>query len=419
MKRLGRIITGSFAAALLSTGAPCTVWAQDVAVRGEQVWTMGPQGVIADGVVVIEDGAISAVGPASSVTIPANMRVMEAAIVTPGLIDAHSTVGLTGYLNQPDDQDQLDSTSPVQPHLRAIDAYNPHDRLVQWVRELGTTTLHTGHGPGALVSGQTMVVKTRGNTVDAALVEDGTMIVANLGAWALDREGSPGTRAKQMAMLRQALVAPQNLGEVEGNEDADEGRGDYGEPGDGRVLVEEAFASVIRRERPLLITAHRAQDIQSALRLAEEFDINVVIDGAADAHMMLDELREAGVSVILHPTMARNEGELENAAFTTAAVLAEAGIPFALQSAYEAYVPKTRVVLWEAGFAAGNGLARQDALASITIDAARIIGMDDRIGSLEVGKHGDVALFDGDPFEYTSHVTGVVIEGEIVSNAVR
>ena len=393
MKRLGRIITGSFAAALLSTGAPCTVWAQDVAVRGEQVWTMGPQGVIADGVVVIEDGAISAVGPASSVTIPANMRVMEAAIVTPGLIDAHSTVGLTGYLNQPDDQDQLDSTSPVQPHLRAIDAYNPHDRLVQWVRELGTTTLHTGHGPGALVSGQTMVVKTRGNTVDAALVEDGTMIVANLGAWALDREGSPGTRAKQMAMLRQALVAPQNLGEVDGNEneDADEGRGNYGEPGDGRDLVKEAFASVIRGERPLLITAHRAQDIQSALRLAEEFDIDVLIDGAADAHMMLDELREAGVSVILHPTMARNEGELENAAFTTAAVLAEAGIPFALQSAYEAYVPKTRVVLWEAGFAAGNGLAREDALASITIDAARIIGMDDRIGSLEVGKHGDVA----------------------------
>ena len=390
-------------------------------MRGEQVWTMGPQGVIADGVVVIEDGAISAVGPASSVTIPANMRVMEAAIVTPGLIDAHSTVGLTGYLNQPDDQDQLDSTSPVQPHLRAIDAYNPHDRLVQWVRELGTTTLHTGHGPGALVSGQTMVVKTRGNTVDAALVEDGTMIVANLGAWALDREGSPGTRAKQMAMLRQALVAPQNLGEVDGNEneDADEGRGNYGEPGDGRDLVKEAFASVIRGERPLLITAHRAQDIQSALRLAEEFDIDVLIDGAADAHMMLDELREAGVSVILHPTMARNEGELENAAFTTAAVLAEAGIPFALQSAYEAYVPKTRVVLWEAGFAAGNGLAREDALASITIDAARIIGMDDRIGSLEVGKHGDVALFDGDPFEYTSHVTGVVIEGEIVSNAVR
>ncbi len=417
MTNFAKIVTGSFAAALLSTSA----MAQDIAVRGQQVWTMGPQGVIENGVVVIEDGEISAVGPATTVTIPAGMRVLEAPIVTPGLVDAHSTVGLTGYLNQPDDQDQLDDSSPVQPHLRAIDAYNPHDRLVQWLRELGITTVHTGHGPGALVSGQTMVVKTVGNTVDEALVEDGTMVVANLGSWALDRESSPGTRAKQIAMLRQALLTAQSGGEEwEGdeNESEDEDKDEDAERG-SRNLVNEAFETVIRGERPLLVTANRAQDIQSALRLADEFGITVIIDGAADAHMMLDELREAGVSVVLHPTMARNEGELENAAFTTASVLAEAGIPFALQSGYEAYVPKSRVVLWEAGFAAGNGLPRENALASITINAARIIGMDDRIGSLEVGKHGDVALFNGDPFEYTSHVTGVVIEGVQVSDAVR
>ncbi|RJY09158.1 amidohydrolase family protein [Aurantiacibacter aquimixticola] len=399
-------LIGAFAAALLST----TAFAQDVAVRGGQVWTMGPQGVITDGVVVIEDGRITAVGPAASTAIPQGMEVLTAPVVTPGLVDAHSTVGLTGYLNQPDDQDQLDDSAPVQPHLRAIDAYNPHDRLVQWVRELGTTTLHTGHGPGALVSGQTMVVKTRGNTVEEALVEDGTMIAANLGAWALD-ESSPGTRAKQMAMLRQALVAAQSGGSDEEDDDAENsGR---------RDLMNEAFQSVLRGETPLLITANRMQDMQSALRLAEEFDITVVIDGAADAHMMLDELREAGVSLTLHPTMARNSGELENAALTTAAVLAEAGVPFALQSGYEAYVPKTRVVLWEAGYAAGNGLAPQDALASVTIDAARIIGMDSRVGSLEVGKDGDVAMFDGDPFEYVTPVTGVVIEGEVVSRARR
>jgi len=398
-KFAGKIAAG-LAAALLSS----TAMAQDVAVRGGQVWTMGPQGVIADGVVVIEGGQITAVGPASDVAIPQGMEVLTAPIVTPGLVDAHSTVGLTGYLNQSDDQDQLDDSAPVQPHLRAIDAYNPHDRLVQWVRELGVTTLHTGHGPGALVSGQTMVVKTKGNTVDAALVEDGTMIAANLGAWSLDRDSSPGTRAKQMAMLRQALLGAQGSRE---DEDRD------------RDLVNEAFIAVIEGETPLMITANRMQDMQSALRLAEEFEIIVVLDGAADAHMMLDELREAGVSVILHPTMARHSGELENAAFTTAAVLAEADIPFALQSGYEAYVPKTRVVLWEAGFAAANGLAPVDALASVTIDAARLIGMDDRVGSLEVGKDGDVAMFDGDPFEYTSHVTGVVIEGEVVSRAVR
>ncbi len=405
MKTIAQTFAAGLAAALLST----TAFAQDVAIRGAQVWTMGPQGVIADGVVVIEDGRITAVGPAADIAIPQGIEVLEAPIVTPGLIDAHSTVGLTGYLNQSDDQDQLDDSAPVQPHLRAIDAYNPHDRLVQWVRELGVTTLHTGHGPGALVSGQTMVVKTRGNTVDAALVEDGTMIAANLGAWALDRESSPGTRAKQMAMLRQALTAAQ--GDTETEDD------DEGEPVSD--LVRRAFVQVVEGDTPLMITANRAQDMQSAIRLAEEFGITLVLDGAADAHLMLDELREWGGAVILHPTMARNEGELENAAFTTAAVLAEAGVPFALQSGYEAYVPKTRVVLWEAGFAAGNGLSAEDALASVTIDAAEIIGMADRIGSLEVGKDGDVALFDGDPFEFTSHVTGVVIEGEVVSTAVR
>ncbi|WP_271076985.1 amidohydrolase family protein [Aurantiacibacter sp. MUD61] len=414
MNALVKTFAAAATAALLST----TALAQDIAVRGEQVWTMGPQGVITDGVVVIEDGRITAVGPASDVAIPQGMEVLTAPIVTPGLVDAHSTVGLTGYLNQSDDQDQLDDSAPVQPHLRAIDAYNPHDRLVQWARELGITTVHTGHGPGALISGQTMIVKTTGNTVEAALVEDGTMIVGNLGTWALNRNGgAPGTRARQMAMLRQALLAAQGGADPE-EDHLGPGERDEDNPG-RRNLEEEAFRSVLRGETPLLITAHRQQDIQTALRLADEFDIEVIIDGAADAHLMLDELREWGGMVILHPTMARNEGELENAAFTTAAVLAEAGIPFALQSGYEAYVPKTRVVLWEAGFAVANGLSPEDGLASITIDAARIIGADDRVGSLEVGKDGDVAMFDGDPFEYTSHVTGVVIEGEVVSTAAR
>ena len=414
MKSLASI--AALAVALLST----TAFAQDVAVRGEQVWTMGPQGVIADGVVVIEDGRITAVGPAASTAIPQGMEVLTAPVVTPGLVDAHSTVGLTGYLNQSDDQDQLDDSEPIQPHLRAIDAYNPHDRLVQWVRELGTTTLHTGHGPGALVSGQTMIVKTRGNTVEEALVEDGTMIAANLGAWALSSDGSPGTRARQMAMLRQALLSAQDGMPAidEDDDDDDDANVDATEAG-ARDLSVEAFRAVLRREMPLMITANRLQDMQSALRLAEEFDIDVVLDGAADAPLMLDALRESGASVILHPTMARNSGETENLSMTTAAVLAEAGVPFALQSGYEAYVPKTRVVLWEAGMAVANDLAPQAALASITIDAARLIGLEDRVGSLEVGKDGDVAMFDGDPFEFVTHVTGVVIEGEVVSRMVK
>jgi len=125
--------------------------------------------------------------------------------------------------------------------------------------------------------------------------------------------------------------------------------------------------------------------------------------------------------VIVHPTMRRagGGGETENLSFETAATLAKAGIPIALQSGYESYVPKTRVVLFEAGLAAAHGLSFPQALAAITIDAAKIIGVADRVGSLEVGKDADIAIFDGDPFEYTTHCTGVMIDGQVMSTEPR
>ncbi|WP_217905173.1 amidohydrolase family protein [Altererythrobacter lutimaris] len=384
-------------------------WAQDIAVRGETLYTMAGE-PIADGIVVIEDGMISAVGPASSTPMPSGMQVMTAKVVTPGLVDAHSTVGLSGYLNQPHDQDQLEKSSPIQPELRAIDAYNPKERLVQWVRELGVTTLHTGHGPGALISGQTMIVKTTGETVDDAVVVPRAMVAANLGSWALDNSGkAPGTRSKQIALLRGALVKAQNAANAPAKKDAPA----------KRDLMVEAMRDVLDGKVPLMVTAWRAQDILSALRLKEEFGIELVIDGAADAYLVIDELREAGVSVILHPPRARQFGDLENASFDTGAKLRDAGIPFAYQSGFEAYVPKTRVVLWEAAVGAANGLGMEDALKAITIDAAALIGVSEKVGSLEVGKHGDVAMFNGDPFETTNFVTGVVIEGVVVSNEAR
>ena len=168
-----------------------------------------------------------------------------------------------------------------------------------------------------------------------------------------------------------------------------------------------------------MITAHRAQDINNALRLAREFNMEVWLDGGAEAYLLVDEIKQAGVPVIVHPTMIRPNGEYENFSFETAATLAKAGIPIALQAGYEAYVPKTRVVLFEAGMAAANGLSFQQALNAITIDAARLLKIDDRVGSLEVGKDGDVALYDGDPFEYTSHCIGVIINGKVVSEIKR
>jgi Imidazolonepropionase and related amidohydrolases len=166
---------------------------------------------------------------------------------------------------------------------------------------------------------------------------------------------------------------------------------------------------------PALITAHRAHDIQAALRLQEEFGFDLILDGASEAYLVTGEIAEAGVPVILHPTMARPSGTTQNAAFTTAAALHEAGVPVAIQSGWEPYVPKTRIVLYEAAIAVANGLPRRAALASVTSTPAQILGHDG-IGTLAPGQTADLALFDGDPFEYTTHVCTVLSGGQVVSD---
>jgi imidazolonepropionase-like amidohydrolase len=394
-------------AAILACGWP--VAAEPLAIVGETVYTM-TGAPIRNGVVLVRDGKIERVG--ASLPIPGGTRVLRAKVVTPGLIDARTVVGLAGYLNQPHDQDQLERSEAIQPELRAIDAYNPREDLVAWIRELGVTTIHTGHAPGALVPGQTMIVKTRGDSVEEALVRPLAMVAVALGEAGLAPERkAPGTRPKEIAMLRAELVKAQEYARRR------EIAPDDKKP--GRDLGLEVLGQVLRREVPLLVHAHRSRDILAALRVGEEFDIDIVLDGAAEAYLVTDQIKAAGVPVILHPTMARAGGDTENLSFETAAALRRAGIPFALQSGFEGYVPKTRVVLFEAAIAAANGLTLEQALASVTVDAATLLGIADRVGSIAAGKDADLALFDGDPFEYTTHVTHVVIDGKVVSEEAR
>ena len=383
-----------------------------VAVRGETVHTMAGA-AIRDGVVLVgANGRIERVGPASQVNIPAGYRTLTAKVVTPGLIDAHSVVGLAGALNQPHEQDQLDRTNAIQPALRAIDAYNARESLVEYLRTFGVTTVHTGHGPGALMAGQTMVVKTRGESVAEALVDSVTMLAMTLGPEVAENyDRRPGTRAKGVALVRAQLIKAQDYARK--MKDADVSK----RP--ARDLDLDMLSLVLNGDVPALITAQHVSEILAALRLKDEFGLKLVLDGAAESYLLIDEIRRANVPVILHPTMARHSGTLANATFETAKKLRDAGITVALQSGFEGYVPKTRVVLFEAAMAAAYGLTFEQALATITIDAARVLGLERRIGSLETGKDGDLVLFDGDPFEYTSHVCGVIIEGRVVSEQCR
>lgn len=396
--KTSKILIASLVALLFST----VLAFGQVAVKGEMVWTMNGD-PIKDGVVLVKDGKIEAVGPAANVKIPSNYKVISAKVVTPGLIDAHTVVGLNGYLNQPHDQMALDGSSPIQPELRAIDSYYAMETLVGWIRGFGVTTIHTGHQPSSLVSGQTMIAKTLGKSVENDTVVQTAMIAVTLGPAALNQGGkAPGTRAKQIAMLRAELVKAQAA-----------------KPDAARDLKTEMWKKVLAREVPLLVTAEKAIDIMNALRLAKEFKIKIVLDGASEATQVLAEIKESGFPVIVHPTMARPGGDRDSLSMETAGKLRAAGIPVALQSGYEGYVPKTRIVLWEAAMAAANGLKYSDALGSITIDAAKILGIDTKVGSLAAGKDADIAMYDGDPFEFTTHCIGTMINGTVVSDVVR
>ena len=405
MRRITLLLAGLFAIA----GAQ----AQDIAVKAERLHTAAGS-AIDNGVVVIRDGKIVAVGEQNRVRIPDGIEVLEAAVVTPGLIDAHSVVGLAGYLNQPHDQDQLERSEAIQPELRAIDAYNAREALVAWLRGHGVTTVHTGHAPGEIISGQTMIAKTYGDTVAESVIRPVAMVAATLGEGVITEgiEGrmSPGNRSKAIAMLRSELIRAREYSEKFAAAKKDD---DKETP--ARDLRLEALASVLAGDTPLLVTVHRHNDIVTALRVADEFDIELVLDGAAEAYLVVDEIKAAGVPVLIHPSMTRAYGEKENLSFTTAQTLIDAGIPVAFQSGYESYVPKTRVVLFEAAIPLMHGMAFETALAAVTIEAAKILGIDDSVGSIEKGKDGDLALFDGDPFEYTSHAIGTVINGKLVN----
>lgn len=397
-----------FGALLLACALRADESTMPVAIHGDVVYTMDGE-PIRDGLVLVRDGKITFVGSAKDTAYAADHRVLRAKVVTPGLIDARATVGLSGILNQSEDQDMLEKSSAMQPELRAIDAYNPRDPLVAYVRSFGVTTINTGHAPGMLISGQTMITKTHGRTADEDVIKPAAMIAASLGSNGTTSEAgkTPGTRSKAVALLRAELIKAQAYVTKLAAEDESK------RP--ARDLRLETLARALDGSQTLLITAHRQQDILSAIRVAQEFNLRIILDGASDAPLILDEIQAAGFPIILHPTMARSFGDQENLSMETAAKLKAAGIPFALQSGYENYVPKTRIVLFEAAVAAANGLAFNDALACVTIDAAELLGIADRTGSLIVGKDADLALYDGDPFEYTTHCTATLIDGAIYS----
>ena len=383
-----------------------TTWAQNsnnsYIIDAESIH-IGTGKLLSNGRILVNKGIIQAIGTQYEIDAPGGAVRLEAQVVTPGFIDAHTVVGLAGYLNDPgSDQDQLDRSNAIQPELRALDAYNPEEPLVAHLRNHGITTIQTGHAPGAIVSGQSLIIKTNAQRAEQALVHE-SMLTFSLGGVISGAFSKPGTRAKAMAMIRQELHKAKEYAHKRAAGTLS-----------STDLGMEALADLLDGQTQALVSVHKAQDILTALRLQKEFNFPMVLDGVAEIYLVLDQVKESGVPVVIHPTMLRATGEAVNVSMETAALLAREGIPFAFQSGHENYVPKTRVILFEAGVAVNNGLSSRLAVQHLSLYAAQLLGIDQRVGSLEVGKDADLVLFNGDPFEYTTTVDLVMIDGQLM-----
>jgi imidazolonepropionase-like amidohydrolase len=378
--------------------APATPVEGKFVILANRVHTVSG-GTIEGCVIIVEKGKITAVGKKSDVKVPTDAKQIWANDVTPGLIDAHSCVGLTGALNIPADQDQDEASDPNQADLRALDGFNPDEPLLEYLRQTGVTVIHAVPGRVNVIAGQTGVFRTAGKTAPQMALKFPAGLLVNLGETPKSTYPSKGplTRMAVANLVRTAFAQAR----------------DAAKPASGKVEVLKPF---VRGELPVYFSAHRADDILTGLRLADEFKLKPVLDLATEAYLVGDRIAQAKVPVVVHPTMQRAGSSMEtlNSQVANAAALADRGVNVTIGTGYEGYVPKTRVLRHEAAMAAVNGLGRERALRAVTLDAAKLLGIADRFGSIEVGKAADLVLYDGDPFEHATHVTFTLIDGQVV-----
>jgi imidazolonepropionase-like amidohydrolase len=389
-------------------GAPSLTEApKKAAILAGRIHTVA-SGTIEDGIILVEDGKIKAIGKQIDIPLPKGFPVVTAAVVTPGLIDAHSVVALSGSLNSKKaDQDQDELSDPNQADLRVLDSFNPNEPLLQFVREHGVTVLHALPGRANVIAGQTGIFRTHGRTAEQMKIRFPAGVLVNLGEVPKTTYPGklPGTRMGTANLVRTALTSAQSYAQKKQTAK---------EP-PAPNLKHEALELVLKKKIPLIFSAHRADDLMTALRIAKEYDLQTMLSLATEGYLIPEAIQAAKVPVIVHPTMQRpSTPETFNGHLGNAAFLVERKIPVAISTAFEGYVPKTRVLRYEAAIAMVNGLGFDGALRSITLDAAKILGIDDQYGSIAAGKVADLVLYDGDPFEHSTHVTHTILGGRVI-----
>lgn len=360
-----------------------------------------------DGYLEIADGKIVAVGDMKDCP-KTEEEILDArgSLVMPGIIEAHCHMGITEEKKGMEGDDCNENVDPVTPWLRAIDAINPMDAAFNDALQAGITSAMIGPGSANVVGGQFVFVKTHGRCIDNMIVKaPAAMKVAFGENPKVNYSGqgtSPSTRMAIAAMLREELSkAVAYMEKQEKN-------------GDGEKNFRyECWLPVLRGEIPLKAHAHRADDILTAVRIAKEFHLRMTIDHCSEGHLVMEELKAAGFPAIVGPDMAsRNKIEVQNMAFKTAGLLAGHGILTAITTDHP--VSKIQFLPICAGLAVKAGMAPEEGLRSITINAAKICGVSDRVGSLRPGKDADIAILTGNPMEIFSETLYTLIDGKIV-----
>ena len=341
-----------------------------------------------------------------------NMEVIDVkgAWVMPGIIEAHCHIGLSEEGIRFEGDDINEATNPITAHLRAIDAINPLDIAFTDAIKGGITSAMTGPGSANVCGGKFVFMKMVGDSIDDMIVEnDYAMKVAfgeNPKRVYSSKSTSPSTRMATASILREALLKAKNYKDKK--EEANK-NGEYFEID----FKQECWIDVLDKKIPLKAHAHRADDILTAIRIAKEFDVNMTLDHCTEGHLIAENIKKSGFSAIVGPSlMNRSKYELKNKTFETSGILNKHGVTVAITTDHPV-VPIQYLPIC-AGFAAKAGLGVEEGLKAITINAAKICGVDDRVGSLEVGKDADIAIFTGNPMETFTETLYTIINGKIV-----
>ena len=376
-------------------------------IKNGKVKTMVGEDIENGYVLIGDDGKIASVG--TSIEESADMTVIDAEgrLVTPGCVEAHCHIGVHNSAMRWEGADYNESSDPVTPQMRAIDGINPIDETFELAIKHGVTSACTGPGSANVVGGTFAAIKLVGNRIDKMIIKDPVAMKCAFGenpkgVYGQNGRKSPVTRMATAALLRDLLYKSKRYLEAK-----EEGK----EPNFDMKL--EAMIPVMKKEIPLKAHAHRADDIFTSIRIAKEFDVDLTLDHCTDGALIADELATEGYPAFIGPSFgSKTKIELAHKSFTTPGVLHQAGVPISIIT--DAPVIPLEYLSMCAGFAFSAGLPYEEAWRAITINPAKQTGIGDRVGSLEVGKDGDVVIWAADPLTTVgAEAYVIVVDGKV------